>query len=150
VSPDRLIRSPARTGATAGMQRDRGVRIDLCVPADMGAPATARRGVSALCPYAEDPLMGDVLLLVSELVTNCVRHARLKPEDWIRVRVDLAPGAVRLDVCDAGVGFTPSRPRPRAPEELGGRGLLLVDRIADRCGVDSGGRTRVWAEIDRI
>jgi anti-sigma regulatory factor (Ser/Thr protein kinase) len=126
------------------------VRVDLCVPADLGAPASARRGVSALCPYAEDPLMGDLMLLVSELVTNCVRHARLTPEDWIRIRIALAPDGVRLDVCDPGVGFTPSRPRQRASEEIGGHGLLLVDQIADRWGVESGVRTRVWAEIDRI
>jgi anti-sigma regulatory factor (Ser/Thr protein kinase) len=125
------------------------LRIDLCVPADIEAPATARRGVSALGTYADDPLMGDVLLLVSELVTNCVRHARLRAEDWIRVRVALRPGSVRLDVCDAGVGFTPARPRPRSPDEIGGRGLLLVDMIANRWGVETDGRTRVWAEIDR-
>ena len=125
------------------------MRIDLCVPADVEAPATARRGVSALGRYADDPLMGDVLLLVSELVTNCVRHARLRAEDWIRVRVALKPAAVRLEVCDAGIGFTPARPRPRGPDEIGGRGLLLVDMIANRWGVESDGCTRVWAEIDR-
>jgi anti-sigma regulatory factor (Ser/Thr protein kinase) len=125
--------------------------VDLRVAADLSAPANARRGVAALCPSADDePLWGDVLLIVSELVTNCIRHARLRADDWIQVRVALAPAGVRLDVCDPGVGFTPSQPRPRAPDELGGRGLLLVDMIANRWGVESGRRTRVWAEIDRV
>jgi anti-sigma regulatory factor (Ser/Thr protein kinase) len=124
-------------------------RIDIRVPAEVAAPAIARRGVAALCPYAEDPLMGDLLLLVSELVTNSVRHGALSARDWIHIRVALDPAGARLDVCDPGVGFTPSAPRPRGPDELGGRGLFLVDRIAARWGVELGPRTRVWAEIDR-
>jgi anti-sigma regulatory factor (Ser/Thr protein kinase) len=124
-------------------------RIDIRVPAEVAAPAIVRRGVAALGPYAEDPLMGDLLLLVSELVTNSIRHGDLGEEDWIHVRVAVDEAGACLEVCDSGVGFTPSAPRRRGPDELGGRGLFLVDRIAARWGVESGRRTRVWAEIER-
>src|SRR5207244_9706501 len=91
----------------------------------------------------------DVELLVTELVTNAVRHSGLEPSDEVTIRLTAAPGYVRGEVSDGG------RPLPEIalPVETpgtggSGLGLLLVDRIATRWGVDHGAPgARVWFEL---
>jgi anti-sigma regulatory factor (Ser/Thr protein kinase) len=85
-------------------------------------------------------------LLVTELVTNAVRHARAPQVD---VLVRVGPSGVRVEVADPGPGFEPA-PRQEGHGAEGGWGLVLVDRLADRWGVARGdGRTRVWLELGR-
>lgn len=89
-------------------------------------------------------------LVVSELVTNSVRHAR---GHSLRVIVErLADDRVYLAVVD----MVPSRvPVLRTPggDDTGGRGLVLVDVLSDRWGYDLLGptrrpnRKRCWAEL---
>jgi anti-sigma regulatory factor (Ser/Thr protein kinase) len=87
-------------------------------------------------------------LLVSEVVTNCVRHAGLSTKDDIVVTVRPVATAVRVEVVDKGRGFDPARvPAPQL-RETGGWGLYLVAKLADRWGVEQDGTTRVWFEID--
>lgn len=112
------------------------------------APAEARGAVEGLARELRPGEFHALQLLVSELVTNSVRHAGLDREEWIGLRVDVRPGAVRGTVTDAGPGFDPPRRRPR-PGEESGWGLFLVERLADRWGVDRDGRTRVWFELLR-
>jgi anti-sigma regulatory factor (Ser/Thr protein kinase) len=89
----------------------------------------------------------DVLLLVTELVTNAVRHADVGPEQSLRVELRFSPRRVRVEVFDPGTGFT----RDRAPfrgDESGGWGLFLVDQIAHRWAVRrTASGTCVWFEI---
>ncbi len=87
---------------------------------------------------------GDVLLLVSELVTNAVRHARGKR---FEVRLEVRPDALRLEVHDQGAGFVPEI----APSDdgTGGYGLYIVDRLADRWGVERDPSGVIWLEVDR-
>jgi anti-sigma regulatory factor (Ser/Thr protein kinase) len=85
---------------------------------------------------------------VSELVTNSVRHAGLRPRDPIRLRVETSARALRLAVSDPGGGFGANVPEP-APKGPGGWGLFLTERLADRWGVErEGGWTTVWLEVD--
>lgn len=63
--------------------------------------------------------------------------------------VDVAPSAVRVEVRDPGGHFTPPR-EPGGLEDDHGRGLMLVDRLADRWGIGPSGSARVWFEIDRL
>ena len=88
-------------------------------------------------------------LVLSELVTNALRV--LVPSDrqvGVRIARSLEDGLLRLEVSDAG----PGRPEVRAPDgdEIGGRGLVLVEALAHRWGVDERvggiGKT-VWAEL---
>lgn len=89
----------------------------------------------------------DVLLLVSELVTDAVRHAGVGPDRSVRVELKWWPRPVRVEVAHPGNGFEHD-PEPPAPEATGGWGLLLVDRIADRWGMTNGtGGTSVWFEL---
>jgi anti-sigma regulatory factor (Ser/Thr protein kinase) len=90
----------------------------------------------------------DLCLLVSELVTNSVRHARLRPPDTIRLRVEVSDRLLRVGVTDPGEGFGADilEPAVRGP---GGWGLFLTERLADRWGVDrESGWTTVWLELD--
>jgi anti-sigma regulatory factor (Ser/Thr protein kinase) len=89
-----------------------------------------------------------VRLIVSELVTNSVRHAGLSPNEQILLAVVVSDGSVRGRVCDSGPGFEkPSEPRPKT-DLSGGWGLPIVERIADRWGVERNGCACVWFEID--
>jgi anti-sigma regulatory factor (Ser/Thr protein kinase) len=110
------------------------------------APARARQAIEH-----SSKLLGsrasDVLLLTSELVTNSVRHAGGTIKQ-VEVAVTLSAQTVRLEVTDGGNGFDIPSPPTAAQEELFGRGLLIVDKLADRWGVQRmESKTSVWAEI---
>ena len=87
---------------------------------------------------------GDLMLLVSELVTNAVRHAGC---DEFEVRLQVAPDRLRLEVRDEGGGFEP-RIAP-STDGTGGYGLFIVDRLADRWGVERDAGGVIWLELDR-
>jgi len=95
-----------------------------------------------------DGRMEDAQLLVSELVTNSLRHAELPADGWIEVSVRSRAPALCVMVCDPGRGLdAPDEPTLPPPTEASGRGLYIVSRIADRWGVSGDGRTCVWFEL---
>ena len=84
---------------------------------------------------------------MTELVTNAVGHAKIGPEQSLRVELRFSPQRVRVEVLDAGTGFTRTG-APSRGDEFGGWGLFLVDQIADRWGVRrTASGTRVWFEV---
>jgi anti-sigma regulatory factor (Ser/Thr protein kinase) len=117
-----------------------------------GGPAAvpaARKAVEAIGADAAGERLDDLRLLVSELVTNSVRHAGMGPDDRITLRVERPDEYLRVEVCDCGSGWDdPSGERRQDPEEPGGWGLFLVEHVADRWGVEQDGRTCVWFELD--
>ena len=123
------------------------IELRIRHPARPAAIGRARHEVEDLLSRAEvDPrTSGDLMLLVSELVTNAVRHAR---SDRFEVRLDVAPDRLRLEVHDEGAGFVPEI----APYDdgTGGYGLFIVDQLADRWGVDRDEQGLVWLELDRV
>jgi anti-sigma regulatory factor (Ser/Thr protein kinase) len=84
-------------------------------------------------------------LVVSELVTNAVVHARVPRGREILTRFVRQDDGVRVEVHDA----SEERPVPRAPDDEGGFGLVLVGELADRWGVaERGGIGKcVWAVL---
>jgi integral membrane sensor domain MASE1/anti-sigma regulatory factor (Ser/Thr protein kinase) len=111
-------------------------------------PAEARTSLTPLAASLPSQVYLDLSLLVSELVTNSVRHARLRPRDLIRLRVETSDRVIRVEVSDPGEGFGASIPEPIAGEP-GGWGLFLTERLADRWGIDrEAGWTTVWLEVD--
>jgi anti-sigma regulatory factor (Ser/Thr protein kinase) len=108
------------------------IMLDVKLPADPRAAASARRSLHALAAYLDSTFLEELELLVSELVTNSLRHGELDQGSWVALRVD-ADGVLHVEVSDPGRGFAlesagaPSR-------DLSGWGLYLVDRIADRWG----------------
>lgn len=119
--------------------------IDLRLRPDENSPAEARRSLEALRPGLNDLLVDDAVLLVSEVVSNSVRHASLDETDAIEVRIRGSHSKLRVDVSDPGPGFDPDRVRPL--EDNGGWGLHLLDRLATRWGVERNDVTRVWFEL---
>jgi serine/threonine-protein kinase RsbW len=124
------------------------VRVERELRVTAEAAAEARHALDDLPIGLPDGRVRDVRLLVSELVTNAVRHANLAPGDVIRLVVDVADHTLRVEVHDPGGGFVPSEPEPD-PARPSGWGLYLVAELADRWGVDSDDVTLVWFELDR-
>ncbi|MDQ0957654.1 anti-sigma regulatory factor (Ser/Thr protein kinase) [Streptomyces sp. B4I13] len=89
-----------------------------------------------------------IVLVAAELCANAVRHGHVAGRDFhLLLGADPATGTVRIEVSDTRGERLP-RIRTTAPDD-GGRGLLLVEALADRWGctprVDGPGKT-VWAE----
>ena len=123
--------------------------VDLRLASTADAAAEARRAVEGLALALSPRRHRDVQLLVSEVVTNAVRHAGLQTDDRIRVTGCLHDGTVRVEVHDPGSGFEPREQDPD-PARASGWGLFLVAELADRWGVERADPgTRVWFEVDR-
>jgi serine/threonine-protein kinase RsbW len=121
--------------------------LNLLLTEDSGAAAAARQAVRDGNGMVPDAIREDVLLLVSELVTNAVRHAGAGPDRPLHLQLLRGPRWLVVVVRDHGPGFT-WQPAPPAGNESGGWGLFLVDQIADRWGVEcTTSGTRVWFEI---
>ena len=120
-------------------------RLDVDIPRDLRAPTRARRAVEELGPAIDAEVRSDVVLLVSELVSNSVKYGGVGD---LRLQIEAPePRRLRVEVVDQGSGFEPvARSRPKT--EPGGWGLHLVETLADRWGVHEGS-THVWFEIDR-
>ena len=133
------LTNPARLSAT---------QIDMRLTPNPEAVSAARRCLDRLDTVLPPEKLEDVRLVVSELVTNSVRHAGLSPDEQISLAVVISDGAVRGRVCDPGPGFEkPSEPMPRT-DWIGGWGLPILERISDRWGVERNGCACVWFEID--
>ena len=122
--------------------------IRTLLPRDPHAASVARERIAELEPLLGRVLFGSVRLLVSELVTNSVRHSHAGVEDPVGLRVAVFADRLRVEVSDHGTGF---QRRVPAPERGSGSGwgLYLVDQLADRWGVDRDEAVHVWFEIDR-
>jgi anti-sigma regulatory factor (Ser/Thr protein kinase) len=133
------LTDPARLSVT---------QIDLRLTPNSEAALAARHSLNRLEGSLPPEKLEDVRLIVSELVTNSVRHAELSPDEHILLAVVISDGSVRGRVCDPGPSFKkPSQPRPRT-DMSGGWGLPIVERISDRWGVERNGCACVWFEID--
>ena len=106
--------------------------------AALGRKLTAERCLE----WGTPSLCSDLALVVTELVADAVRHAGT----GITVRLTRLGDGVGVGVADGSTW--PLRPRTATRADEGGRGLLLVDALSSRCGVepDRNGKL-VWAEL---
>ena len=107
----------------------------------------ARRFVSECLGDADDASEVAVLL-TSELVTNAIQHGGPhSPSASVRLSVQDLVGRRRVEVEDAGQDLPVLGDGD--PSAVGGRGLLLVERLADRWGCErlNGGNKVVWFEL---
>jgi anti-sigma regulatory factor (Ser/Thr protein kinase) len=122
--------------------------LDVRLPVTPEAASTARQSLWGFHSLLDPRVFEDLRLLVSELVTNSLRHAGLGSTDVIRLRVNLTNGDVRVEVTDEGPGFSVSEEDPSLYQQSGW-GLFLVRQIADRWGVRRNRYTCVWFELSR-
>jgi two-component sensor histidine kinase len=101
--------------------------------ADQMAPWRARVLTEPLVVDADAMVRDDVLLMVSELVTNAVEHG-CRPGEPILLNVSIARRLLRVDVTDRTVA--PPVLRRVSADRIDGRGLWIVEQLADRWGVD--------------
>jgi anti-sigma regulatory factor (Ser/Thr protein kinase) len=122
------------------------VRLRLASGPD--AVCAARRGLDSLEREVGTDKLNDMRLLVSELVTNSVRHARSHEGEELELEVSVSGELIYVCVTDRGPGFEAS---PRTPDDDPGSGwgLFLVEQLSDRWGVNLNGTTQVWFEIER-
>ena len=93
--------------------------------------------------------LADVELIVSELATNSVRHAGCEDADELSMEADVQPDRVRVRLSDPGTGFEVHQPDPPSSGSAGGYGLVLLDRLSDRWGVQRENGFSVWFEVQR-
>jgi anti-sigma regulatory factor (Ser/Thr protein kinase) len=107
------------------------------------APAQARASLDVFERILSPPMLEDLQLVVSELVTNSVKFGPARP---ITLSLRLQDGAVHGEVIDRGDG---ERARPEMspePSVVGGWGLYLLDQVARRWGVRAGSPPG-WVEL---
>lgn len=112
--------------------------MTLQVESNINAPGLSRSRLQSMKSTLE-PRYDDVVLVVSELVSNSVRHAS---SNGIDVKVTARSGRIRVEVTDEGPGFDSEVPRGD------GLGLTIVEKLADRWGLQDGRQKfTVWAEL---
>ena len=116
------------------------------IEARVDGPVRARRFVERELEHdISAAVVEDVKLLVSELVTNGIRHGSSHPRDVITIEL-IVDGTIQCAVSDRGRGFAAARAAPSGPES--GWGLGLVEQIAETWGLNhSPTETRVWFEV---
>lgn len=119
----------------------------LSIGGGVHAAGKARNEISRLRADLDPPLLESVRLLVTELVTNSVRHAGA---GTVELAVLVGSERVRVEIANPGSPFEPVL-REDDPTSDEGWGLFLVDRISDSWGVveEDAGRQRVWFELRR-
>jgi anti-sigma regulatory factor (Ser/Thr protein kinase) len=118
--------------------------IELTLAPDPASVAQARRAVLQALPALGADRESTVRLLISELVTNALRHSGCEQPVQLNASWN---SNVRVEVIDHGEGFAPI-PRTKPLEEPGGYGLFLVGSLADRWGVETDDCTTVWFELN--
>jgi anti-sigma regulatory factor (Ser/Thr protein kinase) len=134
--------------AERGVAND-SAELEIVLERTVQAPARARYAVCERCEElgVDGSLQQSLILLVSEVVSNAVRHSTGDPRAPVELSATFGPRAIRVTVTDAGEGFTP---RPRDPtREHDGYGLYLLEKVSESWGVESGGATKVWFELAR-
>ncbi len=113
----------------------------MTLPAAPSAAITARSEVTRrLAKRLTVGVLEDVKLLLTELITNALRHSDVRADDQIGVKAELSDGTVRIEVHDPGRNG-PVAPRKPGAGTGGGYGLYLVESLTSRWA-SSGGTAR--------
>jgi anti-sigma regulatory factor (Ser/Thr protein kinase) len=123
-----------------------GIAINRRLPHAATSIADARRALEPLGSAVDPNTFETLRLLVSELVTNSVRHSGAASDADIELSVRASRERIRAEICDDGDGFEAAVREDEADEESGW-GLHLVEVLSDRWGARGNGRTCVWFEL---
>lgn len=118
--------------------------IDRRIPATPSSIASVRDALAEL--GLPQPILDDARLLVTELLTNSIRHAGLADDELVRIRAEWSASGLRVDVWDPTDAAAPSPLPGPASDGESGWGLHLVDSVASRWGAAPGWH---WFELTR-
>jgi serine/threonine-protein kinase RsbW len=122
-------------------------QFEVRLPAVPASPAAARDSIEESLRLTLTPTrLEQIRIVISELVTNAIRHAQMSPTDTIEVLGSIDPTALRVEVLDRGPGFEPRRNELGDPDT--GWGLYILDHLADRWGTTPNDPSSVWFEMD--
>lgn len=135
-------------GATKVLRTDAGTRT-LCreFASTPDAVERARHALDGFVGQLGPDVHYDSVLLISELVTNSVKHSKAS-NVLIELVACVTPSTIRVEVSDDGEEFEP--PPIAHNDAESGRGLEVVQALADRWGMPTRQGTAVWFEIDRF
>lgn len=119
--------------------------VEVRLAAGTNAVPAARKAFDPLAPLMAPERLDDARLLVSELVTNSIRHGALEPTDQVEVTADVGEHKVRIRVLDPGRGFALGGRPPAAGSQ--GLGLYLLSQLADAWSITVDGVTSIWFDI---
>jgi len=126
-------------------------RVEVAIPIGAQAPGVARSAIAQwLADHVAPSVLETALLLVSELVSNSVRHSAVSEGEDVVVRGHLWRDGFRIEVEDPGCDGVIA-PRPQDLLRGGGMGLHLVQTLSERWGVvrSAEGPTCVWVQLPR-
>lgn len=134
------------TGTRRGVERHGRDGLRMRLGSGPEAAAEARRAIAKLRADLDPPLLETLRLLVTELISNSVRHTAA---DELTLRVAIGRSAVLTEVADDGSTLD-EKCVEHAGDEDTGWGLFLVQRLAQSWGVKRDGPTkRIWFELRR-
>jgi anti-sigma regulatory factor (Ser/Thr protein kinase) len=144
TTPDRVTTVIERSSGSSGTESS-----TIRVPSGPSSVARVRRVLVADLRDRDvaATTIDECEIVVSELLSNAVRHARPLADGTVRVHWKVKAGVVEVEVTDGG-GETSPRPAPRTVWAHSGRGLRIVRSLAHEWGVaeDRHGIT-VWASL---
>ncbi len=135
-----------------GHMKPMAATLELSLAPTTAAPGIARAAVADWLAQGtpDGPTSENARLLVTKLVSSCVRHARIEPEQPLRLRACPREATVSIELWDAGTdgAVAPGPGRLADDASSGGFGLNLVAQLSSDWGVerDASGTT-VWLEL---
>jgi anti-sigma regulatory factor (Ser/Thr protein kinase) len=137
-------RGPTVLATSAPQEPERELMV-LTVACAKHAPAFVRAALSKIAEL--EPVLGDVILVASELVTNAVIHSGGSTANTIRVRAVRVSDDVLISVDDPGLSDNTPRIRDTDVDQAHGHGLRIVDQLAREWGYERNHGHRVWAQL---
>lgn len=118
------------------------------LPFQASTPAIARTRLAGFLTVNRAPahVIDDALIVLSEMIANAVRHGSPDQDGSMEISWSINGGLIELSVRDAGVGAS-LKPVDFDEDSLSGRGLAIINRVADRWWVDLEHGTRVNAAL---
>ena len=118
----------------------------LTLPCAPSAPAAVREELGQLDGLGW--ILGDVMLVASELVNNAVVHSGCRPHHDLEVCASRHAERLTISVRDPGLSGGNAGPEPPSNQQIGGWGLHIVEALCERWGEERRNGYRVWAEIN--
>jgi Histidine kinase-like ATPase domain len=122
-----------------------GISVDRRLPQEPASVALARGALKPLESAVDPDTFETLRLLVSELMTNSVRHGTGDGAAEITLSVKASRERIRVEVADDGLAGT--APPGEGDAERAGWDLHFIQVLSDRCGIDGEGQECAWCEL---